>query len=117
MIRPAMTVWRDVTEKLLVLTKQTADEQRDEAIAGIEKCLDDREKLQPQIAAPFTPEEEVFGKELVVLEADVQKKLALFTKQIRLDISEAQSKKNHMKNYVNPYSNVARDGTFYDTKQ
>ena len=34
MIRPAMTVWRDVTEKLLVLTKQTADEQRDEAIAG-----------------------------------------------------------------------------------
>ena len=117
MIRPAMTVWRDVTEKLLVLTKQTADEQRDEAIAGIEKCLDDREKLQPQIVAPFTPEEEVFGKELVVLEADVQKKLAFFTKQIRLGHFRSAIQKNHMKNYVNPYSNVARDGTFYDTKQ
>jgi len=34
-----------------------------------------------------------------------------------MDISEAQSKKDHMKSYVNPYSNVARDGTFYDTKQ
>ena len=56
-------------------------------------------------------------KNLWSLEADVQKKLAFFTKQIRTDISEAQSKKDNMKNYVNPYSNVARDGTFYDTKQ
>lgn len=117
MIRQAMTVWRDVTEKLLALTKQTLEEQRDETIVSIEKCLDDRDKLQPQIVAPFTLEEEAFGKELVVLEADVQKKLALFSKQIRLDISEAQSKKDHMKKYVNPYSKVARDGTFYDTKQ
>jgi len=30
---------------------------------------------------------------------------------------ESQAKKDNMKNYVNPYSNVARDGTFYDTKQ
>ena len=56
-------------------------------------------------------------KNLSLLEADVQKKLALFTKQIRIDIAEAQAKKDNMKNYVNPYSNVARDGTFYDTKQ
>ena len=33
-------------------------------------------------------------------------------KLIRMDITEAQAKKDTMKNYVNPYSNVARDGTF-----
>jgi flagellar protein FliT len=117
MIRPALTVWRDVTEKLLALTNVTAEHKRDETIAGIEALLDDRDKLQPHIAAPFTPEEGAFGKELVAMEADVQKKLALFIKMIRMNITEAQAKKDTMKNYVNPYSNVARDGTFYDTKQ
>ncbi len=117
MIRPALTTWRDVTEKLLALTNITAEDTRDETIASIESLLDDRDKLQPHIAAPFTPEEEAFGKELVATEADVQKKLALFTKMIRMNITEAQAKKDTMKNYVNPYSNVARDGTFYDTKQ
>jgi flagellar protein FliT len=118
MIRPAMTVWRDVTEKMLALmANEVPEEQRDAIIQGIEGFLNDRDKLQSQIIAPFTAEEEAFGKELIAMEADVQKKLALFMKQIRVDISESQSKKDHMKNYINPYSNVARDGTFYDTKQ
>jgi flagellar protein FliT len=117
MIRPALIAWRDVTEKLLSLARETADELRDETIAGIEALLDDRDKLQPHISAPFNSEEESFGKNLVATEAVLQKQLALFTKQIRTDITEAQAKKDNMKNYVNPYSNVARDGTFYDTKQ
>ena len=118
MIRPAMIAWRDVTEKLLALTTgETSEEQRDAVILGIEGFLNSRDKLQSHIAAPFTSEEETFGKELVALEADVQKKLALFTNQIRMNISETQTKKGNMKNYINPYSNIARDGTYYDTKQ
>lgn len=117
MIQPALKVWRDVTEKLLAYTEQTAEEQRDEAIAGIEKCFDDRDKLQSIIVVPYTPEEEAFGKELVVMEAEVQKKLVLFQKLIRSNISGAQSKKGTMKNYINPYSNVGRGGAYYDTKQ
>ena len=118
MIRAAMTVWRDVTEKLIALPVEGLSvEQRDTIVLSIEGFLDDRDKLQAQIVAPFTAEEEAFGKELVKMEAAVQEKLALFTKQIRTDITENQSKKDNMKNYVNPYSNVARDGTFYDTKQ
>jgi len=117
MIRPALTAWREVTEKLLELTNATTEDVRDETIARIEAFIDDRDKLQTQIIAPFTLEEEAFGKELVVTEVDVQQKLASFTKLIRMDITEAQAKKDTMKNYVNPYSNVTRDGTFYDTKQ
>lgn len=116
MIRPALVAWREATETLLALTF-TEEEKRDETIARIEECLDVREKMQAEIVAPFTMEEDVLGKELIAMEADVQKKLALLFKQIRLDITQAQSKKDHMKNYVNPYSKVARDGTFYDTKQ
>jgi len=117
LIRPALTAWRDVTEKLMELTGEIAEDTRDKTIAGIEALLDDRDKLQPHISAPFTPEEEVFGKSLIAAEADVQKQLSQFTQLIRTDIVESQAKKDNMKNYVNPYSNVVRDGTFYDTKQ
>ncbi|CAM3274744.1 hypothetical protein FITA111629_14150 [Filibacter tadaridae] len=117
MIRPALITWQEVSEKLIALTNLNAGNQRDETIASIEACIDMRDKLQPQIAAPFTVEEEVFGKELIVLEKTVEQKLTSFRKQIRLDISGIQSKKGSVKSYVNPYSNVARDGAYYDTKQ
>ena len=117
MIRPVLITWQEATKKLIDLTKNSSEDLRDETIEEIEKLLDERENIQPEIRAPFTEEEEAFGKQLVELEADLQKKLALYMKTIRTDISDAQSKKTHMKNYVNPYSNVARDGTYYDTKQ
>ena len=117
MIRPVLLEWRKATESLLLASTKMADETRDETIESIELLLDVREKLQTRISAPFTSEEEAFGKVLVALEQDLQEQLALFNKQIRADISGSQSKKDLMKNYSNPYSNVARDGTFYDTKQ
>lgn len=117
MIRHALMEWRTVTDKLLTVSKDVNEETRDETIAQIEALLDIREKLQLDIVAPFTEEEEAFGKQLVEIEASVQVNLALFTKRIRTDISDSQTKKVHMKSYVNPYSNVARDGTYYDTKQ
>lgn len=117
MIRHALIEWRTVTDKLLTASKNVNEETRDETIAGIESLLDMREKLQLEIVGPFTEEEEAFGKKLVELEAGVQVNLALFTKRIRTEISDSQTKKVHMKSYVNPYSNVARDGTYYDTKQ
>lgn len=117
MIRPAMVAWKQVTEQLLVLTQPTTEDKRDQVILEIEQRLDERDKLQLLVKGPFTQEEKVFGEELVKQEAELQKKLALFTKKIRFDISETQNKKDNMINYMNPYSKVARDGTFYDTKQ
>ena len=117
MIRHALVEWRTATDKLLTVSKNVDEDTRDKTIERIEALLDIREKLQLKIIAPFTEEEEAFGKKLVELESSVQENLAIFTKQIRTDISDSQSKKVHMKSYVNPYSNVARGGTYYDTKQ
>lgn len=117
MIRPALITWRKASESLLAAAAKTDEESRDQAIESIESLLDVRDKLQLEINAPFTPEEEVFGKELVLLEADVQKKLLLFNKLVHVDITKAQSKKNHMKSYVNPYGNLVQDGAYYDTKK
>ena len=117
MIGSALIAWRTATDLLLVLSKNISEDTRDETIERIEELLDEREKLQLEMVGPFTEEEKAYGKQLVELEADVQLNLAAFTKRIRGDISESQSKKENMKSYVNPYSNVARDGTYYDTKQ
>lgn len=116
MIRPALNNWREVAETLLKITQQTEEAKRDEIIASIEKCLDIRDQLHSQITSPFTAEEEALGIELIEMENKIQKKLVLFTKEIKKNIYDAKSKKNNMKNYVMPYSNVTKDGTFYDTK-
>lgn len=117
MIRQELIEWRSVTEKLLLETGKVADETRDEAIDTINELLTIRENLQPKISAPFTFEEDVFGKELVTLETDLKTKMALFNKQIRINISELQAKKDNMQSYMNPYSKISRDGTYYDSKQ
>lgn len=117
MIRPALLTWRKATQGLLIAAGKVDEESRDQAIESIESLLDVRDKLQAEIMAPFTPEEKAFGKELVALEADVQKKLISFNKHIYTGISETKSKKSHMKNYVNPYANLMQDGAYYDTKK
>ena len=117
MIRPAMIRWQEIAQQLLSATSRTEEEHRDAVIDEINRLLDERDALQADIVAPFTPEEEVLGKQLVALEKEVAAALASFTKRIRTDITAAQSKKEHVKSYVNPYGKVARDGTFYDTKQ
>ncbi|MGG0669462.1 hypothetical protein [Sporosarcina koreensis] len=117
MIRPAMIRWQETTKQLLSATSRTKAEQRDALIDEVNRLLDERDALQTEIAAPFTPEEETLGKDLVALEKEVSAALNSYLKLIRSDITASQSKKEHVKSYVNPYGKVARDGTFYDTKQ
>lgn len=117
MMRPELLEWRDVTQQLVRLPDDIPEDERDSVIATITALIERRDALQSALQAPFTPEEQVLGQELLKMEPTVQEKLLTVMKRIRLDISETQHKKDNMKSYVNPYSRVARDGTFYDTKQ
>lgn len=117
MIRPAFIAWRTATDSLLLMSKSTDEDTRDKVIERIEALLDEREKLQLEMVKPFTEEEKAFGKKLVEIEADVQKGLDLFMTRIKTNISDSQSKKEHMKSYMNPYGNMVQDGRYYDTKQ
>lgn len=117
MIRPELVKWHEVTLELLQLPDEMKEDDRDARIATITDLIEQRDALEPFLKEPFTSEEQALGQELLTLEPVLQQKLLTVMKRIRLDISETQHKKDHMKNYVNPYSRVARDGTFYDTKQ
>lgn len=117
MIRPELVQWRDATDRILSLPISKDDDHRDSMIITIESILDEREKLQPTIQPPFSKEEEAFGEELIAQESKVAAKLESYLTAIRKDLSTSQTKKDSVRSYVNPYSKVARDGTFYDTKQ
>lgn len=117
MIRQAMVDWKRATESLLVTLDEQQEEKRSEVIERVEKLLDVRDQLQKKIESPFTKEEEAFGKEIIQLEQQFQTKMKQFFHTIQQDISVAQSKKTHMKSYVNPYRNLPQDGAYYDTKQ
>ena len=117
MIRDSLIAWRSATESLLRVLDVREEEKRDEVIEQVEKLIAERDELQPSIQAPFTNEEKEFGQALLPLEKDLQVKLALFTKNIRLDITEHQKKKDSSNAYTDPYSQVFRDGTFYDKKK
>lgn len=117
MIRTELIQWKEATDRLLALPIVNDDDQRDAMISSVEGILDEREQLQPRIQPPFSLEEETFGKELVAQEPKVAVKLESYLTAIRKDLSASQTKKDGVRSYVNPYSKVARDGTFYDTKQ
>ncbi len=117
MIRREMIDWKRATESLLVTIEKQQADKRSEVIERVEKLLDVREQLQKNFQAPFTKEEEAFGKEIVQLEQQLQTKMKDFFEVIQQDISVTQSKKTNMKSYVNPYRNLAQDGAYYDTKQ
>jgi len=117
MIRPELKEWREATDRLIHITVNTPADERDAVIEEINQLLDTRENLQSAIQAPFTVEENTFGKELLSLEEQLQKRLAAFSKSIRTDIAENQKKKGTVQAYIDPYSQVFRDGTFYDKRK
>lgn len=117
MIRPSLSQWQLATMSLLTVLDQRAEDQRDITIEHVEKLLTERDQLQPSIQPPFSKKEHEFGKELILLEKELQIKLALLSKDIRLDISGHQKKMDSSNAYTDPYSQVFRDGTFYDKKK
>jgi len=117
MIRECLNTWRNVTEQLVRILDDREEEKRDGIISQIDELLNQRDILQASIQEPFTDEEKAFGQTLLTLEKILQAKLKVYMKDIRLDISDQQKKKVSVHAYMDPYSKVFRDGTFYDSKK
>ena len=117
MIRESLEVWKTKTELLIRLLDVREEEKRDRVIEQVDKLLMEREALQSSIQAPFMDEEMEFGKGLLLLEEELRGKLSTYMKDIRIAISDQQKKKVSVHAYMDPYSNVYRDGTFYDKKK
>lgn len=117
MIRESLLEWRNTTELLIRILSVQDENLRDGVVQQTEQLLNKREELKGSIHAPFTADEQVLGQELLTLEKELDANLKLSLKNIRNDIGDQQKKKVSVHAYMDPYSQVFRDGTFYDKKK
>lgn len=117
MIRESLLEWQSVTELLIRILKVSDEELRDGIVLQTEQILNKRGQLQKNIQAPFTDDEEILGQKLLELEKELDAQLKSHLNDIREDIGVHQTKKASVHAYMNPFSKVYRDGTFYDSKK
>lgn len=112
-----MKEWEESTLIIIKLARITDENHREEVIQTINHHLERREQLLSEIKAPFTDEEQSEKKRFVQLEREMTEVLEQFYQKLKEELFTMKAKKGTVKNYVNPYDKVARDGTYYDTKQ
>lgn len=117
MIRDSLQEWQRVTELLIRILSVQDETLRDGVVQQTEQLLNKREELKVVIHPPFTENEQLLGQELLKLEKKLDTMLKLSLKTIRDDIGNQKKKKVSVHAYMDPYSKVFRDGTFYDKKK
>lgn len=106
------------------LTKQLYDlvhnsdekKDRDRLIQQIDRLLDQREQLLPEIAPPFSEKEKKLGRAIMQMNQTIDVKLQKIKSQIEQDIVDAKKTKTSVQKYVNPYESLQTDGVYYDKK-
>lgn len=115
MIRTELAKWQEATNGLIAALSSGGE--RDIIIERVVSLLADREELKYAIQAPFTPEEEVLGRDLVLRETELTSLMKELNSLIKGDILRTQKTKTNMHSYTDPYSAVVPDGTYYDQRK
>jgi flagellar protein FliT len=104
-----------MTKRLLDLL-QAADDNRDSQIEGVEELLDQRGDILPSIQPPFTEEEQKLGREINLMNQEIEQHLQKLSRAVKEDLHEVKVKKQTMGKYANPYEALQTDGVFYDKR-
>ena len=104
-----------MTKRLLDLL-EAASHDRDSQIDQVEKLLDQREQVLPAIQPPFTEEEQKLGREIQVMNLEIEVHLQKLSNAVKADLKEVNVKKQSMDKYSNPYESLQTDGVFYDKR-
>lgn len=104
-----------VTQSLFEIVRKANNE--DEDIAEIERLLDEREQLLPQIEAPATDEEREVAQHILKMNEAIERKLAHLLAQIQKNQRQLELSRTSVKAYLNPYENQVVDGVFLDKKK
>ncbi|OMP65776.1 cell division FtsA domain-containing protein [Domibacillus epiphyticus] len=113
-----MTPVRDchiVTKRLLDLL-EAVEQDRDSQIEQAEELLDQRALLLPEISPPFTEVELKLGREINLMNQEIEERLARLCNAVKDDLKEVGAKKQSMNKYSNPYEALQTDGVFYDKR-
>lgn len=106
-----------ITAELIHLLDDSNKIDRDKKLEIIEEKLNEREEFMKAIKPPFSDEDQVLGKQSVLLD---EKLTALLEKEkngIQQDLANTKKKKKVQSGYINPYASLQTDGYFYDKKK
>lgn len=109
----------DITVKMKeILSQENSPNERDAVIEQIQQLLEQRENLLAELKEPFTVEEKLLGKRLIILNKDIQERMERLFTTLKQEMRQVKKQKSSNKNYVNPYRNVAvMDGMYMDKKK
>lgn len=109
----------EVTKEFHAFLQQSfSQEERDEAIAGIEKFLEKRDRLIEQVKPPFSKEDQQLGKNIIPLNEEIDTMLEALQFEIKTDIRRLNLQKEKGQAYSNPYASAGTaDGMFFDKRK
>ncbi|MCM3714647.1 flagellar protein [Halalkalibacter oceani] len=93
------------------------DEEREAFLAELDQRLDEREKLIAQVdRSSLNEAEQKLGAELIKLNKRLMNRLEQLKQEIRMNLTELQTKKATNRKYENPYEGPGSDGIFFDKR-
>ncbi|MBS4200375.1 hypothetical protein KHA93_12105 [Bacillus sp. FJAT-49732] len=107
----------EITKEIISLSKSSSTE-RDEVISEIERLLGMRSEWLSKINKPFSTEEQIAGKNLIILDKVMTSQLKKIQMDIQRDMNGLEQRKISAERYTNPYAATEQlDGIFYDKRK
>lgn len=109
----------EVTKELQdVLDQPTTAENREALIEQVNHLIEKRGRLMGNVNPPFTKQEKIIGKKLVIMNDTIQTKMTEVLDVLKVEMKQLKKQKVSNQNYVNPYKDVRlMDGMYMDQKK
>lgn len=98
------------------MNKPSPKNERDNLILKINQFLAKRELLIKEMKGPYTPVEQLLGKQMIEIDQNLQGIFQSIKQEIQQDFLAAKNKKKHTPKYINPYTNVFNEGAYLDKR-
>ncbi|OZU88793.1 flagellar protein FliT [Virgibacillus indicus] len=100
------------------LVQEITAKDREAVIEQVNELIDKRSIHLQHVNPPFTEEEKVLGKELVVLNEEIQTKMLQLFNDLKSEMKQIKKQRKSNMSYTNPYKSVQTlDGMFMDRKK
>lgn len=101
-----------------ILDQEITSNERGAVIEQVNKLIDKRSVYLERVTPPFSEEESVIGKKLVLLNEEIQKRMLELFSDLKSEMKQVKKQRKSNMSYTNPYKNVkSPDGMFMDRKE
>ncbi|MGJ9457619.1 flagellar protein FliT [Oceanobacillus sp. CF4.6] len=109
----------EITMKIKTLLEQDITaKSRESVIEELNNLILNRGVYMEKLKPPYLEEEKKIGKELLLINNEIQKKMQILFAELKLEMRQVKKQKKSNQSYTNPYKHVQTiDGMFMDSKK